>query len=409
MLNDFDGPERFLVDFAIEYEGISPQLVDQFTEVELTMGESLLTPGLQTTIRIHDYIQNLPVKNHEEFKGVNVKIKITKPQLEKYFDMSPTLYTEQTLYRLENRKFFNGIRNQEYLLRLCDPSMLNDATTLVSKSWKCATPSQVTSDVLSQCAGVRRMSVEPSQPARPYIAPNIHPFQVVAQQASVAWTGNMDPSFLHFMTFENISTHNFKSLYTMSRQRPVLPRPFHYQDIGLLAGNQDPLSALSLSFPCDFDLLSDALNGVGLNGADTNSMAVFNPVFKQFSLFGNQTLGCGIGSSVIKMSLSNSSSAAQQGTCPDWLQVSQQKRQARMSLLEQDKIALRMTVPWNPALHAGKVIALDLPNTNDTSGSTKNYGTGTYLILHMKHNIKRGGYATTTIDCVSTTVGRGEV
>jgi len=407
---DFEGPESFLADFQIEYEGNIPaSLLEDFTEMEIIMGESLLTPGLQTTIRIHDYAQRMPVKYHEYFKGAKVNIRITKPQLEKFFDMSPTLYTEQTLYRLENRKFFNGIRNQEYLLRLCDPTMIFDAETLVSKSWKCATPTQVVEDVLRQCAGVQRLRTEPSSPARPYIAPNIHPFQVVSQQASVAYTGNMDPSFLHFMTFENISTHHFRSLYRMSRQQPVLSKPFMYEDTGIRSGNYNPLSALSLSFPCDFDLLSDALNGIGLNGGDNNSMAVFNPVFKQFSLFGNQTLGCGIGSSVIKMGLSNSSSAAQQGTCPDSLQVSQQKRQARMSLLEQDKIALRMTVPWNPALHAGKVIALELPNLSDPSGRAMNYGTGTYLILHMKHNIKRGGYATTTIDCVSTTVGRGEV
>jgi hypothetical protein len=78
-----------------------------------------------------------------------------------------------------------------------------------------------------------------------------------------------------------------------------------------------------------------------------------------------------------------------------------------MSLLEQDKIALRVTVPWNPIYHAGKIIKIDLRNKQDSS--KQNYGTGNYLIVSMLHNIKRGGFSTTTMDCVAETVGQGIV
>jgi hypothetical protein len=104
----------------------------------------------------------------------------------------------------------------------------------------------------------------------------------------------------------------------------------------------------------------------------------------------------------------NNGSAQEQNTCPDNAKLYLNKRQARMSLLEQDKIAFRCTVPFNPSLHAGKVIDVRLQNRH--SPLEINYGSGTYLILAMKHNIKYGGFATTQLDCVSTTAGmRGEV
>ena len=97
----------------------------------------------------------------------------------------------------------------------------------------------------------------------------------------------------------------------------------------------------------------------------------------------------------------------QQGGCPDFSQFYALKRQARMALLEEDKIALKITVPWNPILNAGKIIRLTLNNKNDPA--QKNYGSGDYLIKSLTHNIKYGGFSTTTMDCVSQTVGRGGI
>jgi hypothetical protein len=38
-----------------------------------------------------------------------------------------------------------------------------------------------------------------------------------------------------------------------------------------------------------------------------------------------------------------------------------------------------------------------------------NYGFGLYLIHSLTHNIKAGGFSTTTMDCVADTVGGGIV
>ena len=180
---------------------------------------------------------------------------------------------------------------------------------------------------------------------------------------------------------------------------------YHFDELAADSGYANPRAIMTHSFPCDFDLLSDLLNGVDENGRDMSSAGLFNPVTKQFNLFGNQNMGCGIGAGVYKAGMTNQDSAGQQNACPDYSYLYLPKRQGRMGLLEQDKIALRLTVPWNPELHAGKVIRVILQNKADTR--LNNYGSGDYLIAAMTHNIKRGGIATTTMDCVSVTTGDG--
>lgn len=391
---------------------VSDKNLDQITPVEIILGESLLNPGLQTSVRVHSYIHNLPIKNLDEYKGKNIFLYIDRPILQK-FGINPVMEVSQVVYRLDNRKLINN-NTEEFTLHACDQTLLNDAETLVSNLWKCTTPSAVVRQVLSSCAGARSMNIESSLPARDYMAENIHPFQVVAQQANAALADGNDPSFLHFMTYENFGTHHFRSLNKMAKQSPAME--FVYiGETGNNAGYADPSNIMTYSFPCDFDLLSDILNGIGPNGIDMSSLSLFDPNVKKFSMFGSQTIGCGVGSAVLKAAMSNFASSQQNNACPDYSQFYLLKRQARMGLLEQDKIALRLTVPFNTKLNVGKIIRVKLYNKEAiTSRGTSNqnilnYGSGDYLVMSMTHNIKQGGFATTTMDCVSQTVGRGEV
>ena len=377
-----------------------------FTEYEVMLGESLLTPGLQTSININSYMHSLPPKDFDQLKNSLVSIKLDRKILGR-FGIQTGLEVIQRIYRLENRTMINP-NVEAFTLRACDDTMLNDAKATVSKSWKCKKPSEIVEYVLKSCAGAKNLEIDSCGPARDYIAENIHPFQVVAQQLNVSLAEDDDPSFLHYMTYEKFGTHHYKSLKTLTdvKKNPPIVKYF-YSETGAASGYGDPRGIITHSFPCDFDLLSDVLNGIDTNGKNINSLIVFNPVNKMFSLVGDQTVGCGIGGGVTKMAQTNRGTAENQNSCNSDVEKFLLKRQARMSLLEANKIALRITVPWNPELHAGKVIEIDLRNKEDTS--IQNYGSGKYLILSMFHNIKRGGYAVTTMDCVSTTVGKGEV
>jgi len=410
---DSTADQDILTSLVVNIEGAGEDLLKDFTVREVMLAESLLTPGLQTSVKIQSYIHSTPIKNYDVLKGRNIAINISRPILGKY-KFKTDLDVSQTIYRLggrsstnpnatDNRKMVNR-SVEELTLHACDDTLLNDAANLVSKSWKCTTPSAITAEVLASCAGAKRLKIEPSDPARDYVAENKHPFQVVAQQANAALAAGNDPSFVHFMTYEDLGTHHFRSLKSMSEQDPIVE--LEYNMVG--SSYSIPYSIMNYTFPCDFDLLSDILNGVGASGADISSLAIFNPLTGLFSMLGNQAVGCGMGGGVYKIAMSNQGSAQDQFMCPDFVSTYLQKRQARMALLEKDKIALRLTVPWNTIYNVGKVIRIKLYNAEvGTKGF--NYGSGDYLITSLIHNIKSGGYSTITMDCVSKTVGQGEV
>ena len=378
-----------------------------FSVKEVLLNESLLNPGLQTIVTFQSYIY-MKGKNLDSFKGGQIQMNLSSGY--------GSLSVAQKIYRLDNREFMptNVGSTEEFSLHACDQSLLNDAKSLVSKSWKCESPDGVVSHVLRSCAGVRNMEVDSAQPSRDYIAENIHPFQVVAQQANVALDGD-DPSFLHYMTYENNGTHKFKSLKKLCNGSPKAT--FFYGDAGAAAGvnyDKNRNVAITFMFPCDFDLLSDILNGVDESGQNINSLTTINPLNMATQLLGlggggggmSMSGSCGIGSGNAKASMTNKGTAKEQGGCETDVEKHLLKRQARMGLLEKDKIALRITTPWRPDLHVGDLIGFQW---NGKEGATDVYGTGTYLISSLTHKIMMGGFATTTMDCVAQTAGKGIV
>lgn len=394
--------QKSLVNISVAFSGGSSELID-FSITEIMLGESLLTPGLQTSIKAQSYIHNPNNKNFDRLRGARVSINLEKEIL-KEFGYETTVELNQTIYRMDSRQLINN-QTESLILRACDPSLLNDAETLVSKSWKCESPSDIAEYVLRSCAGVNNLDVEYSDPPRDYTAENIHPFQVVNQQANYALADGTDPSFLHYMTYQNNGTHHFRSLKTLTQQSPVAE--FTYNDTG--AAYPNPNSIMTYSFPCDFDLLSDVLNGIDSSGRPLSSVALFDPMLKSFSLMGNDTIGCGIGEGVFRYAITNQLSAGNMDACPDYAKEYLLKRQARMGLLEKNKVALRMTVPFNASLNVGKVVRVSLYNKELLPDQVPLYGSGDYLILNMFHHVVNGGFSVTTMDCVSTTVGQGEV
>lgn len=384
------------VSITVGFDKVPQSDLYDVTPREVMLGESLLTPGLQTSVKFDSYIHSTPVKNFDNFKNSVISITLEKPST------GETMEIAQRVYRMDSRHLVNN-NNERFTIRACDDTQLTDPATLVSKSWKCTSPSDVVEEVLSDCAKAKQIDVEPSDYPRDYIAENIHPFQVVAQQAGYALAGGDDPSFLHYMTYENGGTHKFKSLKSLSSEPPVMM--FEFNELNNSYG--DPRTIMTYDFPCDFDLMSDILNGIDANGNDINSLVLFDPINKSFSLidspWGDQ--GCGIGSGLVKMAITNENTAQQQDMCPDYTKQFLQKRQARMGLLEKDKITLRLTVPFNPSVHAGSTIYVTLYNKETGNNPQVNYGTGLYLVLHMFHHVIEGGLATTTMSCVSSTIG----
>lgn len=376
--------------------------LEQTTIKEIVLAESLTTPGLQTFVTLQSFVYTPFNKNFDNFKNKTISFNLVRENTGK------SLLVAQQVYRLANRNMMptNVGQTEEMTIHACDQTLLNDAKTLVSRSWKCTRPSDIVSYVLSSCVGARQTDVEQADPSRDYIAENIHPFQVIAQQSNVALAQGDDPSFVHYMTYRNLGTHHFRSLKSLTQAGAGFQ--FQHAETGWVnnGGYANPRAVISFMFPCDFDYLSDLLNGIDENGSNQNALAVFNPVAKSMSLLGNQTKGCGMGGFNYKQGLTNGGTSKEQDSCDFGVEKYLLKRQARMSLLERDKIGLRIVVPWNPDIHAGDMINLTWNNKN--AGGLV-YGSGDYLVVSMQHSVRLGGFSTTTMDCVSRTVGNGGI
>lgn len=387
------------------------------TVKEVVLNESLLNPGLQTAVRFQSFIYADGPRDFDQLKNKVLSMTLSSSL------GGRNLTVSQKIYRLDNREFtpLNVGMTEEFTVHACDQSLLNDAKSLVSKSWKCATPDSIVKYALQSCAGAGTIDIDSAQPSRDYVAENIHPFQVVAQQANVALDGD-DPSFLHYMTYRNNGTHHFKSLRKLCSGSVPQQNIFYQfetgttgsavpqQQNGTMRGdyNVNLNGALMFQFPCDFDLLSDLLNGVDENGQNINTVTTMNPQNMLSELIGGgSTGGCGIGSGNPKQSITDK--GTNKTGCETDVEKHLLKRQARMGLLEKDKIALRMTTPWRPDIHVGDLIQLNWQNKNPQKSGQPVYGSGTYLVLHLMHKIQFGGYAVTTFDCVAQTAGGGIV
>jgi len=212
-------------------------------------------------------------------------------------------------------------------------------------------------------------------------------------------------------TGQNI--HNFRALgelFKMGRKSSLYT--IYASDTAIAGGKsftdstsfaRDWNVAITYNFPCDYDILSDILNGIGPQGQNLNAVKTFNPSSGVFGGFGSFMQG-NLGSITNSLfSTSSKGTSKQQNVCDSEVEKWLLKRQARMGLLEKDKITFRVTVPWSPWLHVGQMFRFQWDNRYDPTQKT--YGTRDYLIVHLTHNIQFGGYAVTTLDCIANTIG----
>lgn len=415
-----------LTGLAVVVDGLSADLTNQLTISEVSLTESLSLPGLVSTIIVQSATntdrQNqvttaesqTPIKNLDEYYGKKAGIVADRPIIRDLYGdtLKSTFTTSQTIYRLSNRVKVN-YNIEQFQLDLCDTSLLYDAKQYISKSWKNVTPDEIVRDVLAPFPNMN-LEIEKVKPKQDYISNFLHPFQIVNQMAdlSLSDVNTLDPSLVHFMTYQTIKgedhpTHNYRSLTAMAKQEPVFNFAYSAKDTQDLNYSL-PSDIMTYSFPLDFDLLSDLLNGVDETGKSFVQMNVLNTLSNKISTFGPlfgpvASLFSVLGESPW-LEATNLGTEDIQNSAPMASEQIKILRRARMGLIEQSNLALRFTIPFAPFLNAGRTVTVHFSNTQN---GTPLYGTGKYLIVNMTHNIKLGGMGTTTLECVSDSVSRG--
>jgi hypothetical protein len=395
--------EESLTKVEVTFPQADQSLFVDFNISHVTMTESLMSPSLQTKIHAQSYRHPGYIKNWDKLAYQKVKIKAWRDIL-KDIGQNHELIVENTTFRVSSRTARSDQIDSLDIMAI-DDDALSNAKKRMSKSWKCTTPSEIVSDVLNGCVKVQtKPFLEQSTPARTFFAENIHPYQVIAQQADVALANQNDPSFLHFITYENIlGKQHFESLYKMTRKKETWA--YDYNERGDLESTwENPYAILAYTYPCDYDLLSDEMNGAG-----NQSLMAINPFSGAHSILGGSNSGCGMGGQETDTAFTNKGSAAAEGNCEIDVEKHKLTRTARLGLLDQDKVAMRVTVAFNPNLHVGQMVKLTTYNKQSTSKGElylqPDYASGYYLISALTHRLVNGGFGTTVLDCISKSVG----
>lgn len=363
------------------------------TTKEVVIGESLLNPGLMMSMTFQSLVYGPFNKVYMNVKNQPVSVSF-QDKYGQFLSIS-----NMTAYRLDNRSMMplNMGRTEEFTVHAVHKTLLDDARQIMSKHWTCTTPDKIVSEALT-CVKAGSMQVDSSEPARDYSAENIHPYQVIQQQCNAALDGG-DPSFIHYMTHEDGGKHYFRSLKRLREQGNKKVLTFNAKDADI--NFNDPRNfdkVISFEFPCMFDYLSDLLNGAEMGGMNINSLTTINPIKVDGGQFlsglGEMMGGCFTGGN-FKQSITNKGSGQDYG-CDSDVESHLLLRQARMALLDRDKITLRLTIPWDPSLHAGDKIFFAWFDADRSLMPDSD----TFIISSMTHKILFGGFSTTSLDCI---------
>lgn len=71
-----------------------------------------------------------------------------------------------------------------------------------------------------------------------------------------------------------------------------------------------------------------------------------------------------------------------------------------LAFLHRERVDLKIVVPFSPERHVGDKINVEFYSKREKTKSSKDFGSGEYIIVHMTHSIKVGSYGTTTFECI---------
>lgn len=167
---------------------IGGSLPENISVKEINIVESLLSPSVQVMAVLQSAIYVPSGKTFDQLKNKDMTFMLNRKGIDQ-----ASLRCNLKTYRLDNRNLVQNNMSsvEEMVFHAIDETVLEDAKSLVSKSWKCTQPSDIVRRVLEECLGASDTVIDDASPARDYIAENLHPFRVVAQQAEVGLDGTI--------------------------------------------------------------------------------------------------------------------------------------------------------------------------------------------------------------------------
>lgn len=389
------------------------EFFSELSLVDVMVFESILSPDPQITMTLHD--ANQITKNMIDWKLKDDKpIKLKEMKLVNPFadyntrqdgmgaqNVKDITIKDQIVYRVDQGKLVNYY-TEEFKVHICSPLTIENMKTRISKFYPKNDISKVVEDALkSVCekSGIK-FDVESTEMKRDYISNNMHPYQIVSEIVDMA-TKNGWTNYFHFATFEDKKgKHYVKSLKKLIEGSSKITYRYEHKGVGDALTKFDNI--LSYEFPSFFDTLLDLSHGIidDENLEIEPSMVSLNPFTSTFYIVdgdsnGNQ--GKPIGGTLNSGAWSNHSTMYDvPNHCEKYLHT----RTGPLAFENKNRPDIKIIVPFNPELHAGEVIKIELDMILEGNKYKKNYGTGDYLVSTLTHNIKTGSYGVTVIEAI---------
>lgn len=392
-------------------------MFDNLSVRDIYLEESLLSPATSIIITITDRVHLL--KNYFKYRICNgdpVKCKI---ELKNPFkgedpltdDVIPSeddkiVIEDHVIYRMDSRKLNANYHTEDYNLYLCPETTFKNLKARMSDFYRRKSLNTIVQDALS-AAGITNHDVESTQLRRNYITNNQHPFQVISDISEMAYKssgGDIWTQYLHYMTFEEKKgKHYWKSLDSLINGS--VKKRYVYHEKGLNRQRITDDGIIGFEFPCDFDALLEMSSGVLYNEKDRKlhkpSMVSIDPFTSSVFLIDGVSHGdkakMGLGGTLNAGGWSNLNTI---GDVPTEIEKWFHKRNEPLVFLHKENTNLRIIVPFNPKIHVGEniVAMFYTKSTEQEKRPEADFGSGQYLVTHVRHNIKIGEFSTTVYD-----------
>jgi hypothetical protein len=323
------------------------------------------------------------------------------------------------VYKMGERNPGKNLNSQRFTLYFCSEELLLSEQTKISKSYSGQKISEIVWDVLLEQMQVdikKIYNIEETTGVYDFLVPRLKPFEAISWVSTYARPEGTDLVGADMLFFETKDGYNFRSIQSMISSVPYATYKYQLQNVDNLGGLQNKLSSI---LEYEFTKVYDALSEIS-NGTFASKLLTIDPLTRSFkstnfdySDFQKQVKTLNEGTitndvinrlgktisqasdSVLKFMTSNADQLSvpfiknkQAGVAKDiYVETYVPQRTAQLALANYNVI--KLTIPGDPGITAGRTIQLDLPSIKPSTSTRQldKFYSGKYLVTAVRQMI----------------------
>jgi hypothetical protein len=345
----------------------------------------------------------------------------------KYKDSVNSIDQIFRVYKMGERNPGDNLNTQSFTLYFCSEELVLSEQTKISKSYAGQKISDIVKDILVEQLKVNSKKIYEIQETTgvyDFLVPRLKPFDAISWVSTYARPAKTDLVGADMLFFETKEGFIFKSIQSMVKQNPYTTYKYQLQNLDKKIDSiQEKLtSIIDYEFVKSYDALSEISNGTFAsrlltidpltrsyqttdydynqfrkNVKSLNNNGVTNDMVNRLGKTVNQSP-----ESVFKFMTSNANQSnvpyikgKEAGVAKDiYAETFVPQRTAQLSLTNYNVI--KLTIPGDPGITAGKTIELSLPSIKPTNSKREldKFYSGKYLVTAVRQMIGINTYQT---------------